>query len=71
MQTLCALTRYLELVEFSVMLLQAPAESVTQTIIYARQNRMANGMYLNHGLFVASIVLSLGDMLISVFKLLR
>jgi hypothetical protein len=33
--------RYLELVEFSVMLLQAPAESVTQTIIYARQNVVA------------------------------
>ena len=29
------------------------------------------GMYLNHGLFLASIILSLTDMLISVFKLLR
>eukprot|EP00798_Chlamydomonas_sp_ICE-L_P013180 gene13180-30666_t len=63
--------RYLELVEFSVMLLQAPAEAVTQTIVYARQNVIANGMYLNHGLFLASIVFSLADMLISIFKLLR
>ena len=63
--------RYLELFEFSVALFQAPAESITQTIIYARNNQMANGMYINHGLFVASIVLSLGDMLLVIFKLLR
>lgn len=53
------------------MLLQAPAESITQSIIYARQNQVANGMYLNHGLFVASIIFSLGDMLISIYKLMR
>lgn len=63
--------RYLELVEFSVALLQAPAEAVAQTVIYARQNRMAGGMYLDHPLFLASIVLSLADCLIAAYKLLR
>ncbi|GFR50385.1 hypothetical protein Agub_g12600 [Astrephomene gubernaculifera] len=61
--------RYLELVEFCVALLQAPAESVTQSIVYARQNLMGNGMYMDHGLFVASIILSMGDMLIALLKL--
>jgi hypothetical protein len=32
---------------------------------------MANGMYLDHALFVASILFSLGDMLIAIYKLLR
>ncbi|KAG2434825.1 hypothetical protein HXX76_007710 [Chlamydomonas incerta] len=63
--------RYLELVEFCVALLQAPAESVTQSVVYAQQNLMGNGMYMNHGLFIASIVFSLGDMLIAAAKLCR
>ncbi|KAJ9524490.1 hypothetical protein QJQ45_019543 [Haematococcus lacustris] len=63
--------RYLELVEFSVMLLQAPAQSLTQTIIYARHSQMGAGMYLDHALFISSILLSLSDMTISVYKLLR
>ncbi|KAG2490871.1 hypothetical protein HYH03_010789 [Edaphochlamys debaryana] len=61
--------RYLELVEFAVALLQAPAESVTQSIVYAKHARMGGGMYVNHGLFIASIILSLGDMLIAAAKL--
>lgn len=63
--------RYLELLEFCVALLQAPAQSVTQTIVYTQQNMMGGGMYVDHGLFLASIVLSLGDMLIAIYKLLR
>lgn len=53
------------------MLLQAPAESVTQSVVYAQQNHMGNGMYVNQALFIASIIFSLGDMLISLFKLAR
>lgn len=63
--------RYLELVEFCVALLQAPAESVTQSVVYAQQNLMGNGMYMNHALFIASIVFSLGDMVIAAAKLCR
>ncbi|EFJ48485.1 hypothetical protein VOLCADRAFT_90760 [Volvox carteri f. nagariensis] len=63
--------RYLELVEFCVALLQAPAESVTQSVVYARLNQLGNGMYMDHGLFLASIILSLGDMLIAAVKLCR
>lgn len=63
--------RYLELLEFCVALLQAPAEAVTQTVVYAQQNRMGGGMYLNHALFLASISLSLCDCLIATCKLVR
>ncbi|GIL55033.1 hypothetical protein Vafri_10685 [Volvox africanus] len=63
--------RYLELVEFCVALLQAPAESVTQSIVYARLNQLGNGMYMDHGIFVTSIILSLGDILIAAAKLCR
>ncbi|KAG2434932.1 hypothetical protein HYH02_012130 [Chlamydomonas schloesseri] len=63
--------RYLELVEFCVALLQAPAESVTQSVVYAQQNLMGNGMYMDHALFIASIIFSLGDMLIAAAKLCR
>ncbi len=66
-----AARRYLELVEFCVALLQAPAESVTQSIVYARYNRLGNGMYMDHALFLASIIMSLGDMLIAATKLCR
>ena len=30
--------RYMELIEFAVMLIQAPAQSVVKSVIYARQN---------------------------------
>ncbi|GIL82822.1 hypothetical protein Vretimale_8191 [Volvox reticuliferus] len=63
--------RYLELVEFCVALLQAPAESVTQSVVYARLNQLGNGMYMDHGIFVTSILLSLGDILIAAAKLCR
>ncbi|KXZ54819.1 hypothetical protein GPECTOR_4g890 [Gonium pectorale] len=63
--------RYLELVEFCVALLQAPAEAVTQSVVYARQNLMGGGMYVDHGLFLTSILLSMGDMLIAAWKLCR
>jgi hypothetical protein len=61
----------MELFEFAVMILQAPAQSVTQSVIYAKQNQVARGMYLNHALFLTSIVFSIVDMLISIFKLMR
>lgn len=67
----CLVPRYLELVEFAVALLQAPAESITQSVVYAHHNMMGNGMYLRHGLFLASIILSLGDILIAAVKLCR
>ncbi len=52
-------------------LLQAPAESITQSVVYAHHNMMGNGMYLRHGLFLASIILSLGDILVAAVKLCR
>mmetsp|Transcript_15619 Transcript_15619/g.27920 ORF Transcript_15619/g.27920 Transcript_15619/m.27920 type:complete len:1339 (-) Transcript_15619:3455-7471(-) len=63
--------RYLELVEFCVAVFQAPVQAVVQSIVYARQNQMANGIYINHALFIASIAMSMGDILIALFKMLR
>jgi len=34
----------MELSEFAVMLLQAPAEAITQSVIYARQNKWQEGI---------------------------
>ena len=63
--------RYLQLLEMSVMLVQAPGQAIAQTVIYARHSDGGGGMYTDHALFMASIALSLVDVAILIFKLLR
>lgn len=63
--------RYVQLVEVAVALVQAPAQAIIQSVAYASVARAAGAQIGGWQLFVASIALSLADVVLTAAKLVR